>query len=266
MLIGDAPPHQLDDKVLSEVGTLAKNHHVEIYALVCGDQEITEVTFKQVATSSGGQCFQIADATDLATLIVNQLKERLGGVPIEAEADRFALEEGVSLKESLARLGATGRAARQIQKLLVARGADVAPSGDARTGWVKVRPGDSRRFKIYTYISRWKFAKTLSSLLGLTEKVIVRKDLAEVAPKVVQSFLGLEAGDKATAGIDKTGDTVAKRAAGLPETTKGVERGEKGVVDFNHANRDKILALLDYWKNPEVWEHEYLWIPLELLP
>lgn len=268
VLIGDAPPHEQEESILTELGHSIKAKYCSVQALVCGESAVTSATFETIATASGGKTHKIADAKEAIDQILTELKTRLSGLPIEEALVEGTVQDGQSFRKAGQSLGLSARETRMLGKFLVARGADVAPAeSEFRSGWIKVRPGTQTRLKLHVYTPRWKLAQTLASMLGISQRITLRKNLAKDAPALVKSFLGLQAGGASSAvGLDKSGQSVADRAQGLPETTPGVERGERAAVQFNQQNRAKILKLIEYWRNVSLWEHEFCWIPVELLP
>jgi hypothetical protein len=129
-----------------------------------------------------------------------------------------------------------------------------------------VRPGDGERFKLHVYTPRWKLAHNLSSMLALSSQLKMEKDTAKNAPALVRSFLGLQAGDASSAGMDKSGTKAADRAGNVPEVTRGVTLGESGATRFTKENDEKIRKLIAHWRDVSKWEHDYIWVPVELLP
>ena len=268
VLIGDAPDHETNEEKLNAVGQAAKGRYVQIDALVCGGASDVETNFAAIATSSGGKIHPIEDAGKFIELMLKDLKTRAAGIPIEKHLAEEAIRTG-SFETAAQGLLGTDKQLRMMLTFLGERGADIAPAKAtlrSREGWVKVRPGTGARFKVHSYMPRWQLANHISGLLGSLEEAGRGKDLAENAKKATMTFLGLEAGDKAMAGLSTEDKTVAERGGALPEMTDGVRRGEAGVSRFARAYRDKALGLIDYWRSPLHQEHDHIWVPLELLP
>ena len=266
ILIGDSPDHDRTEAVLAKVGEDAKSKFIQLNAFVCGGAEDTKHDFGIMASASGGKVEDIANAKEFIEKMVEDLKARAKGIPIEGYAVRTAVDEGIPIGTALKRVSNDEKQVRMMMKFLKARGADVATGMSLREGWVKVRSGAGARFKVFVYLPRWELAHDLSTLLGLSDRISSKKNLAKDAKAVVSEFLKLPGGEKASAGLDKENKTAAERAGNLPETTTGIDRGEEGAVRFERKNRMKILELLTYWRNPDRWEHDHVWVPVELLP
>lgn len=266
-LIGDAEPHHNGAAELVELGRRAKSQFVKIDALLCGDDSRARKAFGDIATASGGSVQDIKEADSVIDRIMADVKARAAGIPIEKEIVESAIQQNTSIRNAARGLGMSEQQARMMHRFLIARGADVAETGlGFRSGWVKVRPGADSRFQLFVSLPRWKMALHLSSMLGLSDRVEIRKDLARNASALVRSFLTPQAGDEATAGIDKSGRSVAERAASVPKVSPGVIRGEAGVERFNKANMAKIRKLLAYWAQEDAWDFEHIWVPHDLLP
>lgn len=264
IVIGDAPPHELDKDKLSDVGRDAKSKFVELHALVCGESAETQAALEIMATASGGSSRKISQAADLTRMIIDELKARVAGVPVEKELVEKSLQ-GQSLQATARQLGLNENQSRRMIKFLMARGADVSTEQGLRQGWVKVRPGSDSRLRLYVYLPRWKLALQLSQLLNLSDSTEVKKK-AENAIAVVQQLLGFTAGDKSGAGMSKDGSSAAKRGDNVPELSDVTKKGPAAVVSENPRVRQKIQTLLRYWNNAEAWEHDHIWIPVEALP
>lgn len=267
VLIGDAPPHELDEGLLTELGKEVKAKYAQLDGVMCGSSLTAKRSFELIASASAGKVHEIKNAHAVIDQIIDDLKHRALGVPIEKKLVDDAVERKRTIAESSRLLGLTDRQARMMQKFLVARGADIGASGvDFKTGWVQVKPGTEGRFRVHVYMTRWKLAQALSNMLGLTDRISLKKDVAKNAPILIRSFLGMTGGDKSEAGIDKKGQSEAERGSNIPELTPGVKGGTKGAIEFSFQHRQKIIKLLSYWRNASLWEHEHVWIPVDLLP
>lgn len=269
ILVGDAPPHEEDEKLLAELGTELRARSVTLHALVCGDSRLTESTFESIATASGGHVLKLEQADSVVEAIVKQIKTRLVTFPVETELVEIAVSKGTTILEAGREIGLSDRETRMVQQnFLVARGADVAPSGiEFRNGWVKVRPGTESRLRLHVLTPRWKLAQTLARMLGLTNDIGFKPGVADKARALVGTALGLLAGGtSASAGLEKSGQSATERGGSVPEPSLVVKRGESAAVRFNQANRAKILKLIEYWRNAALWQHEHAYIPVDLLP
>ena len=269
VLVGDAPPHQEDEKLLTELGTELRARNVTLHGLVCGDSKLAESTFESIATASGGKVLKLEEVDSVVEAIITEIRTRLVPLPVEKALVEGAVEEGKTILEVGRELGLSDQETRMVQhNFLVARGADVAPSGiEFRTGWVKVRPGTDSRLRLHVLTPRWKLAQTLARMLGLTNDIGFKPGAADKARALVSTALGLQAGGtSASAGLEKSGQTAAERGESVPEPSLTVKRGEGAAVKFNQANRAKILKLIEYWRNAALWQHEHCYIPVDLLP
>lgn len=265
VLLGDAPPHELEEDILIGVGKEAQASFIQIDAIQCGGSEVTEAAFEQLASASGGRVYKIDNAGALSEQIAADLKARLAGAPVEQQLVQSSLQSGQSISETARNMGLDGGLTRRMTKLLVARGADVGGKAGVRTGWVRVRPGKASRFRLHVYISRWKLALQLSNLLNLTDKTTLAKN-AEAAKLAVRRLLGFTAGEKSSAGLDKSGDSVRARGENVPELTATTKKGPQAVISHRPQIRTKVNRLMKYWRNSEAWEHDYIWIPIDVLP
>lgn len=265
ILIGDAPPHELDKEILSGLGREAKSKYIAVDSLICGDDQETQASFDIIATSSGGTARKIDESSKLVRMIVEELKARAVGIPVEKELLQQSFTKKQSIQSSARELGLNDNQARRMMKFLTARGADIVSEQGLRQGWVRVRPGSDSRLRLYVYLPRWKLALQLSQLLNLSDSTEVKKK-AENAIAVVQQLLGFTAGDKSGAGMSKDGTSAAKRGESVPELSPVTKKGPSAVITENPRVREKIQTLLRYWNNADAWEHDHVWIPVDALP
>lgn len=269
VLIGDAPPHEEDEKLLTDLGTELRARNITLHGLVCGESKLTESTFESIATASGGKVLKLEQLDSVVETIIAEIKTRLVPLPVEIALVEEAVSEGKTILEAGRELGLSDRETLMVQhNFLVARGADVASSGiEFRTGWVKIRPGTDSRLRLHVLTPRWKLAQTLARMLGLTNDIGFKPGAADKARALVSTALGLQAGGtSASAGLEKSGQTATERGESVPEPSLTVKRGEGAAVKFNQANRAKILKLIEYWRNAALWQHEHAYIPVDLLP
>lgn len=265
IVIGDAPPHQLDKDILTELGREAKAKFVEIHTLACGDDKEAIAAFEILSSASGGTSQRISESKSLIGTIVTDLKRRIQGIPIEKEVVEQALQSKQSPQQTVRSLGLSEDDGRRMLKFLMARGADVATENTLRQGWIKVRPGTESRIRLFVYVPRWKLALQLSQLLNLSDGTEIKKK-AENALVIVQQILQFTGGDKSGAGMSKGDVSAADRGKQIPELTPVTKKGPSAVAAESPRIREKIQTLLRYWNNAAAWEHDHIWIPVDALP
>ncbi len=266
ILIGDAPPHEDEGSILTAVGKASEAQFTQIDALICGDSKVTEETFQLIATASGGEVKKITAAEEVTQQIVNEVRARLKGLPIEKRLVDKSIAEKTSIHEAAVGLGITDeRSIRQMYKFLVPRGAAVSSSGiDFQSGCIRARPGTAGRFRVHVYMPRWKLAAALARTIDLADEVQKDKRLAKTAPALVAEFLKLEGGENAMVGSD--GTSAKERGKAIPELTPAIKAGEATARSQVKQYRLKMLELLKYWQNRDRWEHDHVWVPLDLIP
>lgn len=270
ILIGDAPPH-VKGKGLTDAGTGAQGQYVQIHALVCGGNELVKKQFTSLAVASGGSVRGLDDASLLSGEIVEEIRRRCGFLPVELAIERKVVEEGKTLRQASRELGLGEYTARQIHKLLVARGADVGRSGiEFDAAWVPVEPGTEERLRVLSYMAEWELANHIAGMLGTYEEIEAGKDEVENVEATVLSMLAASVGEKSAAGLEAKGTTAAERAEPAAVITRGVKRGKKGVTVDRARNEAKLRGLLDVWRKKgaylQFWEGDFVWVPVDLLP
>jgi von Willebrand factor type A domain len=251
-LIGDAPPHQTGEEELSRLGKDASSKYTQIFGLRCGEDKEAEKAFRLISENSGGSFRSVASANEMTKSIIEDLRKRAAGIPVE----KGEAEGKSDLDED---------AKRNIKRFLVQRGADISASTKhVVRGWIEVKPGTKGQLEVYVMKARWRLAREITEQLGMSSDLNAGKNKGSTIKTLAETFLNNNS-DMASAGI-KDADT-KPRGEKLPDASDAARLGTQHIDPRKRENHRKIGKLVQYLSSASVAGDEgYVWVPRALLP